>query len=275
VLWILIGWQFTLAEYVGGIVMIVLMAVVFRAFVPRRLEEEAREHARAADSGHRHAMAGDRLSWRERLSSADAWSDVARNFRADWRMVWKDITVGFLLAGFVAQLGNDFFNGLFIQDGPAVPRAVENVIVGPLIAVSSFVCSVGNVPLAAVLWSGGISFGGVLAFLFADLVVLPILAIYRKYYGMAFTVRITALMFLTMVTAALVVDAAFSTAGLVPDGSRPSRGAVFGGVALDYKVALNALGAIIFGALFSMRQPVALRTGAPRAARPSGMGRGN
>jgi uncharacterized protein len=115
--------------------------------------------------------------------------------------------------------------------------------------VLSFVCSVGNVPLAAVLWSGGISFAGVLAFLFADLIVLPIIAIYRKYYGTAFALRITALMFVTMVIAALVVDALFSGAGLIPTGARPSRKDIFGVVALDYKLALNMLGLVVFGLL--------------------------
>src|SRR4051795_5552692 len=139
-------------------------------------------------------------------------------------MLWKEITVGFLLAGFVAQLGDDFFNGLFVTDAPGAISTLENVIVGPIIAVLSFVCSVGNVPLAAVLWSGGISFGGVLAFLFADLIVLPIILIYRKYYGAGFTLRITALMFVTMVLAALAVDGLFSLLGLIPTGPRPSRG---------------------------------------------------
>ena len=250
VLWVLIGWQFTLAEYVGGIVMIVLMAAMLRLFISPRLEQQARKHAQQADPGHQHHAAGEALSWRERLTSARAWSDVAHNFRGDWQMLWKEITIGFLLAGFVAQLGNGFFNGLFIQNGPSALRAVENVIVGPIIAVLSFVCSVGNVPLAAVLWSGGISFGGVLAFLFADLIVLPILAIYRKYYGTAFAVRITALMFVTMVVAALIVDGIFSAAGLIPHGPRPSRGDVFGSIGLDYKLALNLLGVVIFAALF-------------------------
>ena len=252
VLWVLIGWQFTVAEYVGGMVMIVLMAVSLRLFVSRRLEEQAREHAQQADPGHQHHMAGSRLPWRARLTSADAWSDVAHNFRGDWQMLWKEIGAGFLLAGFVAQLPEGFFNGLFIQDGPPVLRAIENVIVGPVIAVLSFVCSVGNVPLAAVLWSGGISFGGVLAFLFADLIVLPIVAIYRKYYGGAFAARITALMFVTMVVAALLVDGLFSLLGLVPEGPRPSRGDVFGSVQLDYKLALNVLGIAIFAALFRL-----------------------
>jgi uncharacterized membrane protein YraQ (UPF0718 family)/YHS domain-containing protein len=250
VLWVLLGWQFTVAEYVGGLVMIVLMAVLLRLFVSPRLEERARERAREADTGHQHHMAGEELTWRERLTSASAWSDVAHNFRGDWQMLYREVALGFLLAGFVAQLGDSFFNGLFIQDGPAGLRTLENVVVGPLIAVLSFVCSVGNVPLAAVLWSGGISFGGVLAFLFADLVVLPILAIYRKYYGTAFALRISALMLLTMAVAALAVGGAFSLLGLVPGGPRPSRADVFGSIELDYKLVLNVVGTAIFAALW-------------------------
>src|SRR4051795_2952727 len=165
-------------------------------------------------------------------------------------MLWKEITVGFLLAGYVAQLGDGFFHGLFLNEAPAGIAAGENVIVGPIIAVLSFVCSVGNVPLAAVLWSGGISFGGVLAFLFADLIVLPILAIYRKYYGTAFALRITALMFCTMVAAALVVDGLFSAVDLIPSGARPTRDDIFGSIEVDYKLFLNVLGAVIFAALF-------------------------
>jgi uncharacterized membrane protein YraQ (UPF0718 family)/YHS domain-containing protein len=250
VLWVLIGWQFTLAEYIGGLVMIVLMAVLLRVFVSPRLEAQAREHARQGDTGHQHHMAGEPMSWRERLTSTSAWSDVAHNFRGDWQMLWKEITIGFLLAGFIAQLGNGFFNGLFLKHTGGVLAAVENVIVGPIIAVLSFVCSVGNVPLAAVLWSGGISFAGVLAFLFADLIVLPIIAIYRKYYGTAFALRIVALMFVTMVIAALIVDGLFSALGLIPTGPRPSRGDIFGTVTVNYKLFLNVLGLVIFAAFF-------------------------
>ena len=252
VLWILLGWQFTIAEYLGGIVMIILMTVLLRLFVSRRLEEDARAHAAAADTGHQHHMAGERLSWLARLTSARAWSDVAHNFRGDWQMLWKEITIGFLLAGFIAQFGNGFFESLFIHSAPAPLPTVENVIVGPLIAVLSFVCSVGNVPLAAVLWSGGISFAGVLAFLFADLIVLPILSIYRKYYGTAYALRVTALMFVTMVIAALIVDGLFGGLGLIPSGPRPTRGAIFGAIHLDYKLALNVLGLAIFSALITL-----------------------
>ena len=251
VLWVLIGWQFTLAEYAGGLVMIVLMAALLRLFVSPRLEQAARDHARTADAGHQHHAAGTEMPLRRRLVSVDAWSDVAHNFRGDWQMLWKEIATGFLLAGFVGQLGNGFFKSLFLTSAPWPVSAVENVIVGPLIAIASFVCSVGNVPLAAVLWSGGISFGGVLAFLFADLVVLPILAIYRKYYGAAFAARITLLMLVTMAAAALVVDAAFSGLGLVPH-ARPTRADVFSSVGLDYKLALNVLGVVIFAALYGL-----------------------
>jgi uncharacterized membrane protein YraQ (UPF0718 family) len=170
VLWVLIGWQFTLAEYAGGLIMIVLMSVLLRVFVSPRLEERARAHAQAADAGHQHdhGQAGAAApSWRERLLSNSSWTEVAANFRGDWQMLWKEISIGFLLAGFIGLLGNDFFNGLFISGAPGWLNALENVIVGPLIAVLSFVCSVGNIPLAAVLWSGGISFAGVMAFIFA------------------------------------------------------------------------------------------------------------
>jgi uncharacterized membrane protein YraQ (UPF0718 family) len=252
VLWVLLGWQFTLAEYVGGVVMIVLMTVLLRAFVSPGLEERARAHAQEAEAGHQHdhgGAEGGPPAWRERLLSAASWTEVADNFRGDWQMIWKEICVGFLLAGFIGLLGNDFFNSLFVSGAPGWLNALENVIVGPLIAVLSFVCSIGNIPLAAVLWSGGISFAGVMAFIFADLIVLPIVAIYRKYYGWPFTIRIVALMLVTMILAALAVDGLFSAAGLVPT-TRPSREDIFGSVELDYKLVLNILGLAVFAVLF-------------------------
>jgi uncharacterized protein len=251
VIWILLGWQFTLAEFLGGFLMIALMALILRRFVSPRLEERARQHAQQAQSGHVHHSAQTEEGLRERLTSVTAWSDVAHNFRGDWRMLWKEITLGFLLAGFIGLLGDDFFNFLFIEDAPAALRTIENVIAGPVIAVLSFVCSVGNVPLAAVLWSGGISFAGVIAFIFADLIVLPIIVAYVKYYGRAYALRITALMFVTIVVSALVVDGIFSFAGLIPD-TRPSRSDIFGQVELDYKLVLNVFALAVFAALFAL-----------------------
>jgi uncharacterized membrane protein YraQ (UPF0718 family) len=240
VLWILLGWQFTLAQYLGGIVMIALMWLLLRRFVSPRLEAVAREHAQSSQAGHVHPT-----------SSGRSWSDVAFNFRHDWGMLWKEITAGFLLAGFIALLGDDFFNFLFLEDAAPAVQTIWGALIGPVIAVLSFVCSVGNVPLAAVLWSGGISFAGVMAFIFADLIVLPIVIAYRKFYGTAFALRITALMFVTMVIAALIVDLVFSGLGLIPE-TRPSTEDVFGAIELDYKAVLNAFGLIGFVALFGM-----------------------
>ncbi len=251
VIWILMGWQFTLAEFVGGLILIAIMTVLLRLFVSRRLEEQARAHAQQADAGHQHHSAGGQMSWRDRLRSARAWSDVAHNFRNDWSMLWKEIMIGFLLAGFIGQLPNSFFNALFITEAPAPIRVLENAIVGPLIAILSFVCSVGNIPLAAVLWSGGIGFAGVIAFIFADLLVLPIIAIYRKYYGRVFATRIVALMFVTIVISSLIVSGLFSVAGLIPD-VRPSRADIFSAVKVDYKLFTNILGLIVFGVLMGM-----------------------
>jgi uncharacterized protein len=166
-------------------------------------------------------------------------------------MLWKEIGIGFVLAGFAGLIPNRVFEAAFLHDAPAPLRLLENVVLGPLIAVVSFVCSVGNIPLAAVLWSGGISFAGVLAFIFADLIVLPIVAIYRKYYGSRFALRIVALMFVTMALAALAIDGIFSGAGLVPH-SRPKRSDVFMPIGLDYKLVLNVLGLFLFAALIAL-----------------------
>ncbi len=258
VLWVLIGWQFTLAEYLGGVIMIVLMAVLARAFISPSLETDARRHAQAASSEHDHDHGhghGDGGSERRPLgwTSLRAWSEIAGYFRADWAMLYREIAVGFLLSGFIGLLSNRFFEALFIHDAPPALRLLENAVVGPVVAVLSFVCSIGNVPLAAVLWSGGISFAGVLAFLFADLIVLPIIVIYRKYYGARFAFRITALMVVTLIPAALIVDGLFSVAGLIPH-THPSRSSVFGEVTVNYKLWLNLLGLAIFGFLFGLRR---------------------
>jgi len=251
VIWVLLGWQFTLAQFIGGLILIVVMSLLLRLFVSKHLEEQARSHAQQADDGHQHHTASSQMSIRERLGSVAAWSDVAHNFRNDWTMLYKEITLGFLLAGFIGQLDNSFFNALFITHAPAAVKLIENAIVGPLIAVLSFVCSVGNVPLAAVLWSGGIGFAGVISFIFADLIVLPIVLIYRKFYGASFTLRIVALMFITIVIAALIVDGLFSVAGLIPQ-ARPTRADIFSEVKIDYKLFTNILGVVVFAALFAL-----------------------
>ena len=248
VLWLLLGWQFALGELVGGLVLVALTALLSRTFISPGSERRAREHAREVQPTHQHEAAGGRGGLR-RLRSASAWSDVAHNFRNDWSMLWKEITLGFVLAGFIGQLHNGFFSALFVTHAPAGVKLLENAVVGPIVAALSFVCSVGNVPLAAVLWSGGIGFGGVVAFIFADLLVLPIVWIYRKYYGLGFALRVVGLMLVTIVLAALAVDTIFSTAGLIPH-ARPSRAEIFAPVRVDYEMFANIGAFAVFAGLF-------------------------
>jgi len=258
VTWIFLGWQFTLAELVGGLVLIVLMWVLVRAFVSPRLEEQARSQAVAADTGHQHVSAGrEGIGLRRRLASLDSWADVAHNFRGDWKMLWREIVAGFVIAGFVSLLPIKVFNALFVTDAPGPLRLLENVVVGPLVAVLSFVCSVGNIPLAAVLFAGGISFAGVIAFVFADLIIVPLVIVYRRYYG-ALAWRLVAIMFASMVVAALLVDGIFSAAGLVPE-KRPSVDSIASrGIAWNYTTVLN----VIFLAVAAWLVALTVRRGA-------------
>jgi uncharacterized membrane protein YraQ (UPF0718 family) len=252
VIWIFIGWQFTLAEFLGGLILIVLMWSAITALVSRRVEEGARAHALAAEAGHLHPAAGSALPWRERLVSLEAWSDVAHNFRGDWEMLWKEITAGFLIAGFIALLPLSVFNDLFLTDTGGVGQLLENVLVGPLVAVLSFVCSVGNVPLAAVLWAGGISFSGVIAFIYADLIIIPLILIYRRYYGPPVMLLLVGVMFASMVAAALVVDGIFSAAGLIPD-HRPSIDSITSrGITWNYTTFLNIVFTLVAAALIGL-----------------------
>jgi YHS domain-containing protein len=251
-MWIFLGWEFTLAELVGGLILISLMWLGLRLFVTRRLEEEARRHALAAEAGHQHHSSSSTLPLRRRLTSVDAWSDVAHNFRADWQMLWKEITAGFVIAGFVAVLPMDFFNALFLVDAPGPVGLVENVLLGPIVAALTFVCSVGNVPLAAVLWAGGISFSGVLAFIYADLLIIPIVLVYRKYYGGRVTVRLVAIMFLAIVVAALLVDGLFALLGLTPETRPPIESITERGISWNYTTALNAVFLVVAAALLAL-----------------------
>jgi len=248
VMWIFLGWQFTLAEFVGGLILIVLMWIALRVFVSRREEERAREHALAAESGHQHHSAGGG----SRLLSVDAWTDVAHNFRGDWTMLWKEITAGFLIAGFIALLPMGFFNGLFLTGTGGWVQLLENVLVGPLVAVLSFVCSVGNVPLAAVLWAGGISFSGVIAFIYADLIIIPLVLVYGRYYGWRVAALLVTIMFGAIVSAALAVDGIFSAFGLIPS-ERPSIQSVTErGISWNYTTILNILFTLVAGGLVGL-----------------------
>jgi uncharacterized protein len=229
---VLMGWQFAAAEFVGGPIMIVLLALTGGFVVRGALAARARTRLRAGAAGghdHHHEMAGvsderqeelERAPWREKLTSASAWSDAASYTMADIRMLRKELVIGYGVAGFLAVLvPMGVWNDVFLH-GHGFWTSVENALIGPVIAFVSFVCSIGNVPMAAALWHGGISFGGVISFIFADLIVLPLVLIYRKYYGWKLTLRLVAWFYGVMVTAALLTEGLFHLAGAVPT-SRP------------------------------------------------------
>ncbi|MDO7867023.1 permease [Nocardioides jiangxiensis] len=223
ILWLLMGWQFTLAEFIGGPVMIVVVAVFFRLWMRGRVIEAA--HAQAekgllgAMEGHAAmdmSVGGPASFWR-RLFSPKGFTAVAHFYVMDWASVARDILIGLLIAGvFAAWVPTSWLESFFLSDSETW-APIWGPVVGPLVAVVSFVCSIGNVPLAAVLWNGGISFGGVISFLFADLLVVPILVIYRRYYGTAAALRITGFFYLAMVIAGYAIEVLFGAAGLTPE----------------------------------------------------------
>jgi uncharacterized protein len=228
VLVILMGWQFAAAEFIGGPIMIGLLAVTGGWVISRARAEAARRRLQqpADHGGHDHlAMSGvsperrDELEhepWGVKLRSKAAWSDAASYTMADLTMLRRELIIGYLVAGFMAVLvPTHVWNDVFIR-GHGFWTSLENVIVGPLVAVVSFVCSVGNVPLAAALWKGGISFGGVISFIFADLITLPLLLIYRKYYGTRLALRLLVWFWVIMAAAGLIVEGLARAVGLVP-----------------------------------------------------------
>jgi uncharacterized protein len=245
ILWVLMGWQFTLAEFVGGPIMIVLLVLLLRrAMTPDRLAE-AREQAERGIAGHMegHATMDMSLSGGSILSRAlspRGFTAISHFYVMDWVSVWIDVVGGLLIAGALAAwVPHAFWTGLFLSHDPVWSKVVGPLI-GPIVAVIAFVCSVGNVPLAAVLWNGGISFGGVVAFLFADLIVLPIIDIYRKYYGMRIVMLLFGLFYAAMAGAGYIVELLFEVLGLVP-GER--RVQIFQqGVSWDYTTMLNIAG---------------------------------
>ncbi|TMJ61313.1 MAG: permease, partial [Alphaproteobacteria bacterium] len=245
ILYLLMGWQFTAAEWIGGVVLVIIMSVLVRLTYPAKLVEEARRHPEPS-GGHEHeamALAGETL-W-QKVTGPRARIVIAQNFVMDWSMLWKDLVGGFLIAGALsAFVPAEFWAALFLKGTSRWLQVPVNALVGPLIAVISFVCSIGNVPMAAVLWASGISFGGVLALLYADLIVVPLLDVYRRYYGWRMAAYIAAVFYVTMVLAGLIMDVGFTAAGLVPEPN-PNIRAELTTFSFNYTFWLN----LVFGAL--------------------------
>jgi uncharacterized protein len=222
ILALLMGWQFTAAEFIGGPLMIVIIAILFRLFVRSRLIDAAREQAERGVAGSMEGHAAMDMSikregsfW-QRLVSAEGFTSVSHVFVMEWLAILRDLVLGLLIAGAVAAwVPEKFWQIFFLADHPGW-SALWGPIVGPIVAIVSFVCSIGNVPLAAVLWNGGISFGGVIAFIYADLLIVPILNIYRKYYGTRMMLTLLGTFYAAMVAAGYLVELIFGTANLIP-----------------------------------------------------------
>ena len=242
---VLMGWQFALAEFVGAPIMTVFLVILFRRFLRPSLLREAKEQAEKGIAGRMEGHAATDMSVTEggslwqRIASPQGLTAISHYFVMDWAAVWLDIAGGLLIAGALAAwVPNDFWQAFFLVDHP-VFATLWGPLIGPLVAILSFVCSVGNIPLAAVLWDGGISFGGVIAFIFADLIVLPILNIYRKYYGWKMAAFLLVTFYVAMAGAALIVDAAIGALGLVPESRNLS--VVEASVTWNYTTWLNIL----------------------------------
>jgi uncharacterized membrane protein YraQ (UPF0718 family) len=264
ILIVLMGWQFALAEFAGGLVMVAMMAVLFRIFLSRKLISEARKQADKGIKGSMEGHAEMDMSVEEggplwqRLTSAEGITATSHYFVMDVIAVWKDIVVGLLLAGVLAAwVPQDFWKTFFLTSHP-VAATLWGPIVGPIVSVLSFVCSVGNIPLAAVLWNGGISFGGVIAFIYADLIILPIIDIYRKYYGWKVTAFIVGIFYIAMAGAALVIEFLFNLLGLIPQ--QRSFQIVETSVTFNYTTVLN----VVFLAIAVFLVAQFLRTGGPK-----------
>ncbi|MFI6356351.1 permease [Streptomyces sp. NPDC050743] len=270
ILALLMGWQFTAAEFVGGPIMIVVLAVLFRLLLRERLLRQAREQAERGLAGSMEGHAAMDMSVRgeggflRRLLSRDGVTSVSHIFVMEWAAILRDLVAGLLIAGAIAAwVPDDFWRTFFLADHPLAAKLIGPLI-GPVVAIATFVCSIGNVPLAVVLWKGGISFGGVIAFIYADLLILPILNIYRKYYGARMAAFLLGTFFAAMAVAGYVVEFAFGGLGLIPDQADakiPEEG-----VSWNYTTWLNIAFLLLAAALLVRF----LRTGGPAMLRMMG-----
>ncbi len=247
---IFLGWQFVVGEYVGGILLILISWLIVRLINPKKLIKNARERLKGEDDDDK----GSDKDWKEKMKSETAWAKVAKQYAMEWKMVWKDVTIGFTIAGIVAAFVPDsFFRTLFINSGPEVEShsfftILEHIIVGPVAAFLTFIGSMGNIPLAALLFGKGVSFAGVMAFIFSDLVVFPVLRINAKYYGWKMSLFILFLLFTALIGTSLALHYSFDLLSLLPD---PNNVKILESehFQIDYTFFLNLAFLIISGIL--------------------------
>ena len=217
ILLVLLGWKFMLGQWIGGLVLIVVMSVVVKLTAPRDLIDAARAY-KETTQGHQHmAMQADGDTWLARAKNPKTQIYLAQSFAMEWSMLWKDLAIGFAVGGLVSAFVPDaVWQAVFLKGASPWLAIPVDAVLGPIIAIVTFVCSVGNIPLAAILWAGGASFAGVLSFIYADLIVLPLLDTYRRYFGWRMAAYLFAVLFTTMVIAGIIVNVGFAAAGLVP-----------------------------------------------------------
>jgi len=219
---IFLGWQFVVGEYVGGILLILISWILIRIINPKKLIEKARKNLENEDDD----LMDDSKDWQKQIKKEDSWAKVGKKYKMEWQMVWKDVTVGFTIAGIVAAFVPDsFFQTLFINSGQGNTdftflEILEHIIVGPVVAFLTFIGSMGNIPLAALLFGKGVSFAGAMAFIFSDLVVFPVLRINAKYYGWKMSLFILFLLFTALIGTSLVLHYSFDLLGMLPDPSQ-------------------------------------------------------
>ena len=219
---IFLGWQFVVGEYVGGILLILICWVLIRIINPKKLIEKARKNLEGQDDDEME----DSKDWKKQIQQEDSWARVAKKYKMEWQMVWKDVTVGFTIAGIVAAFVPDsFFQTLFINSGQGKTdftflEVMEHIVVGPVAAFLTFIGSMGNLPLAALLFGKGVSFAGVMAFIFSDLVVFPVLRINAKYYGWKMSFFIVFLLFTALIGTSLALHYSFDLLSILPDPSQ-------------------------------------------------------
>ena len=285
ILALLMGWQFTVAEFTGGPIMIVVLALLFRLFLRDRLLREARTQADRGVAGSMEGHAAMDMSvegegsFARRLLSPRGFTSVAHVFVMEWAAILRDLVIGLLIAGAIAAwVPDSFWRGFFFAGHPLAAK-LWGPIIGPLVALVSFVCSIGNVPLAVVLWKGGISFGGVVAFIFADLLILPILSIYRKYYGLRTAAFLAGTFYVAMVVAGFIVELVFGGLGLIP--AQAAAKIPMQGVSWDYTTYLNIV-FLLLAAVLVVRfvrtggmMMLRMMGGAPEAEHDEGQGQGH
>jgi uncharacterized membrane protein YraQ (UPF0718 family) len=246
-IWIFLGWEYVAAEIVGGFVMITISSLLIRLTYPDEALQQARDHVESTTPEEE-----DDFDWKARITSASGWRRVGHNFVSEWAMVWREILIGFTIAGFVAELvPASVWGTIFLLDAPAsIPPwvvAVENALVAPFVAAATFIGSMGNIPLATVLAANGVLFAGIMGFIYSDLIVPPLVAVNAKYYGWRTAIYIAGIMYVSMVSTALLLHLGFGAAGLTPESTRAVESATRFGI--DYTFWLNVASVLAVGVL--------------------------